>query len=90
MVLQRLHLFAMMPRLIACEMKLKYANCLSPYLLMFKSILSTWHSSVVILSHSSHFLTGILIPPTLDGTILALFVLFLSYRNMCCDFCDCF
>jgi len=80
----------MMPMLIACEMRLKYANCLFPSLLMFKSLLSTWHTSIVIFSHSSLFLTGILILTTLDETILALFVLFLSYRNICYDFYDCF
>jgi hypothetical protein len=37
-VLQCLQLCTMMPRLIACEMKLKYAICLSPRLLMFKSL----------------------------------------------------
>jgi len=71
-------------------MKLKYANCLSLSSLMFKTILSNWYSSVVIFSHPILFLTVILILTTLGETTLALFVLFLSYRNMCYDFCDCF
>jgi hypothetical protein len=37
-VLQCLQLCTMMPRLIACEMKFKYAIFLSPSLLMFKSL----------------------------------------------------
>lgn len=92
-VLHCLHLFTLMLRLIACKMKLKYADCLSPKMalssLMFKSVLSTWHSSFVIFSHSILFLTGLLLL-ILGETTLELFVLFLWYRNMCYDFCESF